>query len=43
MVGKDATKIFEELGHSDEAREVMASLLIGVLHREVYLLSVDPR
>jgi len=27
--GKDATEAFEDVGHSDEAREILAGLLIG--------------
>ncbi|KIW04426.1 hypothetical protein, variant [Verruconis gallopava] len=31
--GQDATEAFEDVGHSDEAREVLAGLLIGTLKR----------
>ena len=27
--GKDATDAFEDVGHSDEAREIMAKYLVG--------------
>lgn len=27
--GKDATEAFEDVGHSDEAREILSGLLIG--------------
>jgi len=35
MAGKDATDAFEDVGHSDEAREILAGLLIGELNRRV--------
>jgi hypothetical protein len=34
--GKDATDAFEDVGHSDEAREILAGLLKGELQRRVY-------
>lgn len=33
--GQDATEAFEDVGHSDEAREVLEGLLIGTLKRQV--------
>lgn len=33
--GVDATAAFEEVGHSDAARELLASLQIGVLRSQV--------
>lgn len=33
--GQDATEAFEDVGHSDEAREVLDGLLIGDLKRLV--------
>jgi hypothetical protein len=33
--GQDATEAFEDVGHSDEAREILDGLLIGDLKREV--------
>lgn len=36
--GKDATDAFEDVGHSDEAREILAGLLKGELKRRVYPL-----
>lgn len=33
--GQDATEAFEDVGHSDEAREVLEGLLIGNLKRQV--------
>lgn len=33
--GQDATEAFEDVGHSDEAREILDGLLIGELKREV--------
>jgi len=32
--GQDATEAFEDVGHSDEAREILDGLLIGTLKRE---------
>ena len=33
--GRDATEAFEDVGHSDEAREILEGLLIGTLKRVV--------
>lgn len=33
--GQDATEAFEDVGHSDEAREILDGLLIGTLKRQV--------
>ena len=33
--GQDATEAFEDVGHSDEAREILDGLLIGPLKRLV--------
>ena len=38
MGGQDATEAFEDVGHSDEAREILEGLLIGKLKRVVRLL-----
>ena len=35
LLGKDATDAFEDVGHSDEAREILATLLRGTLDRRV--------
>ena len=35
--GQDATEAFEDVGHSDEAREILEGLLIGNLKRQVRL------
>ena len=35
MGGEDATEAFEDVGHSDEAREQLAQLLVGNLKRMV--------
>ncbi|CAL3962588.1 hypothetical protein PZA11_000295 [Diplocarpon coronariae] len=32
--GQDATEAFEDVGHSDEAREILAGLLVGNLKRQ---------
>jgi len=31
--GQDATEAFEDVGHSDEAREILNGLLVGTLKR----------
>ncbi|KAI9794631.1 MAG: hypothetical protein M1816_004518 [Peltula sp. TS41687] len=33
VLGQDATEAFEDVGHSDEAREILNSLLVGRLKR----------
>lgn len=33
--GQDATEAFEDVGHSDEARETLDTLLVGKLERKV--------
>lgn len=33
--GQDATEAFEDVGHSDEARETLDKLLVGTLKRQV--------
>ncbi len=35
VAGQDATEAFEDVGHSDEARETLAQLLVGTLKRKV--------
>lgn len=37
VAGQDATEAFEDVGHSDEARETLAKLQVGVLKRNVSL------
>jgi len=32
--GQDATEAFEDVGHSDEAREILTGLLVGTLKRQ---------
>jgi cytochrome b involved in lipid metabolism len=32
--GQDATEAFEDVGHSDEAREILAGLKVGTLKRQ---------
>ena len=34
--GQDATEAFEDVGHSDEAREILEGLLVGTLKRKVW-------
>lgn len=38
MGGQDATEAFEDVGHSDEAREILTGLLVGDLKRMVCVL-----
>jgi hypothetical protein len=33
--GQDSTEAFEDVGHSDEAREILEGLLVGSLKRQV--------
>jgi cytochrome b involved in lipid metabolism len=33
--GQDATEAFEDVGHSDEAREILDGMLVGTLLRKV--------
>ncbi|KAJ3498926.1 hypothetical protein NLG97_g737 [Lecanicillium saksenae] len=35
VAGQDATEAFEDVGHSDEARETLDELLVGTLKRQV--------
>lgn len=35
VAGQDATEAFEDVGHSDEARETLAQLNVGTLKRKV--------
>ena len=35
--GQDSTEAFEDVGHSDEARETLEQLLVGKLKRQVSL------
>lgn len=37
--GQDATEAFEDVGHSDEARETLEQLLVGTLKRNVTFFS----
>ncbi|MCJ1483860.1 hypothetical protein MMC06_004028 [Schaereria dolodes] len=32
--GQDATEAFEDVGHSDEAREILEGLIVGLLKRQ---------
>jgi cytochrome b involved in lipid metabolism len=40
--GQDATEAFEDVGHSDEAREILEGLAVGKLKRQVRLLECFP-
>jgi cytochrome b involved in lipid metabolism len=33
--GQDSTEAFEDVGHSDEAREILEGLLVGTVKRGV--------
>jgi len=35
VAGQDATEAFEDVGHSDEAREILSGLQVGKLKRQV--------
>lgn len=35
VAGQDATEAFEDVGHSDEARETLEQLKVGTLKRQV--------
>ena len=35
VAGQDATEAFEDVGHSDEAREILAGYQVGTLKRLV--------
>ena len=37
--GQDATEAFEDVGHSDEAREILEGILVGTLKRGVRVQS----
>ena len=37
--GQDSTEAFEDVGHSDEAREILEGLLVGTLKRGVRVQS----
>jgi hypothetical protein len=39
--GQDATEAFEDVGHSDEAREILEGLKVAKLKREVRLLQLN--
>jgi cytochrome b involved in lipid metabolism len=36
--GQDSTEAFEDVGHSDEAREILEGLLVGTVKRGVRFL-----
>lgn len=40
--GQDATEAFEDVGHSDEAREILEGLLVGKLKRQVRISTHHP-
>lgn len=35
VAGQDATEAFEDVGHSDEARELLGPMLVGPVKRQV--------
>lgn len=42
VAGQDASEAFEDVGHSDEARETLEALKVGTLKRQVCLISLLP-
>lgn len=40
VAGQDATEAFEDVGHSDEARETLDQLLVGNLKRGVRIPAI---
>lgn len=42
VAGQDATEAFEDVGHSDEARETLDQLIVGTLKRQVRFESHPP-
>lgn len=42
VAGQDATEAFEDVGHSDEARETLDQLIVGDLKRKVGALPQIP-
>ena len=40
--GQDASEAFEEIGHSDEARQILEGLKVGVLKRVVCVFPPFP-
>jgi cytochrome b involved in lipid metabolism len=38
ILGRDATEPFEDVGHSQDARELMKDYIVGILHEVSYLL-----
>lgn len=38
--GRDATESFEDVGHSDEARDIMSKLYVGDLKTDVSCMSL---
>ena len=40
VAGQDATEAFEDVGHSDEAREILRGLAVGKLKRQVQRPSI---
>ena len=42
VAGQDATEAFEDVGHSDEAREILDGLKVGTLKRQVRLSPSHP-
>lgn len=35
LAGQDATEAFEDVGHSDEAREILEGMIVGTVKRLV--------
>jgi len=41
--GQDASEAFEDVGHSDEAREILEGLLVGTIERKVRINPLEPQ
>lgn len=41
-VGKDADEMYEDVGHSNEARKTMKKYIIGSLEVQIHLLNPKP-
>ena len=42
-VGKDATEAFEDVGHSDDARNLLPDMLVGTVEGAVSSVRISPR
>ena len=42
VAGEDSTEAFEDVGHSDEAREILEGYLVGTIKRMVRFIPPSP-